>query len=36
MLLPPPLPSSRQVHPRTSIEDIEELSSLLQIPLVAG
>ncbi|CAN0292622.1 unnamed protein product [Pylaiella littoralis] len=24
------------VHPRTSIEDIEELSSLLQIPLVAG
>ncbi|CBN78630.1 eukaryotic initiation factor [Ectocarpus siliculosus] len=24
------------VHPRTSIEDIEELSSLLQIPLMAG
>ncbi|CAM9662552.1 unnamed protein product [Discosporangium mesarthrocarpum] len=24
------------VHPRTSVEDIEELSSLLQIPLVAG
>mmetsp|Transcript_61 Transcript_61/g.66 ORF Transcript_61/g.66 Transcript_61/m.66 type:complete len:246 (-) Transcript_61:197-934(-) len=24
------------VHPRTSIEDLEELSSLLQIPLVAG
>lgn len=24
------------VHPRTSIEDIEELSSLLQVPLVAG
>ncbi|CAM9833894.1 unnamed protein product [Chrysoparadoxa australica] len=24
------------VHPRTSMEDIEELSSLLQIPLVAG
>lgn len=25
-----------QVHPRTSLEDQEELSSLLQIPLVAG
>lgn len=24
------------VHPRTSVEDLEELSSLLQIPLVAG
>jgi translation initiation factor 6 len=24
------------VHPRTSLEDIEELSSLLQVPLVAG
>lgn len=24
------------VHPRTTIEDIEELSSLLQVPLVAG
>jgi translation initiation factor 6 len=24
------------VHPRTSIEDIQELSSLLQVPLVAG
>jgi translation initiation factor 6 len=24
------------VHPRTSVEDIEELSSLLQVPLVAG
>ncbi|CAM9660786.1 unnamed protein product, partial [Laminaria digitata] len=24
------------VHPRTTIDDIEELSSLLQIPLVAG
>ena len=24
------------VHPRTSMEDIEELSSLLQVPLVAG
>eukprot|EP00595_Chromulina_sp_UTEXLB2642_P000344 CAMPEP_0196762964 /NCGR_PEP_ID=MMETSP1095-20130614/3128_1 /TAXON_ID=96789 ORGANISM="Chromulina nebulosa, Strain UTEXLB2642" /NCGR_SAMPLE_ID=MMETSP1095 /ASSEMBLY_ACC=CAM_ASM_000446 /LENGTH=239 /DNA_ID=CAMNT_0042115137 /DNA_START=12 /DNA_END=728 /DNA_ORIENTATION=+ len=24
------------VHPRTSLEDLEELSSLLQIPLVAG
>lgn len=24
------------VHPRTSIEDLEELSSLLQVPLVAG
>ena len=24
------------VHPRTSIEDMEELSALLQVPLVAG
>ena len=24
------------VHPRTTVEDLEELSSLLQIPLVAG
>lgn len=24
------------VHPRTSMEDMEELSSLLQVPLVAG
>ena len=24
------------VHPRTSIEDQEELSALLQVPLVAG
>lgn len=24
------------VHPRTTVEDIEELSSLLQVPLVAG
>jgi len=24
------------VHPRTTIDDIEELSSLLQVPLVAG
>ncbi|GBG69305.1 hypothetical protein CBR_g4004 [Chara braunii] len=24
------------VHPRTSIEDLDELSSLLQVPLVAG
>ena len=24
------------VHPKTSVEDMEELSSLLQIPLVAG
>ena len=24
------------VHPRTSIEDVEELSALLQVPLVAG
>mmetsp|Transcript_5460 Transcript_5460/g.8239 ORF Transcript_5460/g.8239 Transcript_5460/m.8239 type:complete len:246 (-) Transcript_5460:59-796(-) len=24
------------VHPRTSVEDIEELTSLLQVPLVAG
>lgn len=25
-----------QVHPRTTVEDLEELSSLLQVPLVAG
>jgi len=25
-----------QVHPKTSVEDLEELSSLLQVPLVAG
>lgn len=25
-----------QVHPRTSLEDLEELSALLQVPLVAG
>lgn len=25
-----------QVHPRTSVEDLEELSGLLQVPLVAG
>merc|ERR1712125_119830 len=24
------------VHPRTTVEDIQELSSLLQVPLVAG
>merc|ERR1712176_1178479 len=24
------------VHPRTTVQDIEELSSLLQVPLVAG
>jgi translation initiation factor 6 len=24
------------VHPQTSVEDLEELSSLLQVPLVAG
>mmetsp|Transcript_62788 Transcript_62788/g.180611 ORF Transcript_62788/g.180611 Transcript_62788/m.180611 type:complete len:100 (+) Transcript_62788:311-610(+) len=24
------------VHPRTTIQDMEELSSLLQVPLVAG
>ena len=24
------------VHPRTTVEDIEELLSLLQVPLVAG
>ena len=24
------------VHPRTTLEDIEELSTLLQVPLVAG
>lgn len=28
--------SNEQVHPRTTIEDQDELSSLLQIPLVAG
>jgi translation initiation factor 6 len=28
--------SINQVHPRTTIADLEELSSLLQIPLVAG
>ena len=27
---------SVQVHPKTTVEDLEELSSLLQIPLVAG
>jgi translation initiation factor 6 len=27
---------SDQVHPHTSIEDLDELSSLLQVPLVAG
>lgn len=27
---------SMQVHPQTSIEDLDELSSLLQVPLVAG
>ena len=26
----------QQVHPRTTVEDLEELSSLLQVPLVAG
>jgi hypothetical protein len=25
-----------QVHPQTSVEDLDELSSLLQVPLVAG
>lgn len=25
-----------QVHPRTTVDDLEELSSLLQVPLVAG
>lgn len=25
-----------QVHPHTSIEDLDELSTLLQVPLVAG
>lgn len=25
-----------QVHPQTSIEDLDELSSLLTVPLVAG
>ena len=24
------------MHPRTTVEDLEELSSLLQVPLVAG
>jgi translation initiation factor 6 len=27
---------SKQVHPKTSVEDQDELSSLLQVPLVAG
>jgi eIF-6 family len=27
---------SLQVHPQTSVEDLDELSSLLQVPLVAG
>lgn len=27
---------SFQVHPKTSIEDLEELSSLLQVPLVVS
>lgn len=25
-----------QVHPQTSVEDLDELSSLLQVPVVAG
>lgn len=25
-----------QMHPQTSVEDLDELSSLLQVPLVAG
>lgn len=25
-----------QVHPHTSVEDLDELSTLLQVPLVAG
>lgn len=25
-----------QVHPRTSVEDLDELSTLLQVPMVAG
>lgn len=25
-----------QVHPQTSLEDLDELASLLQVPLVAG
>ncbi len=25
-----------QVHPQTSVEDLDELASLLQVPLVAG
>lgn len=25
-----------QVHPQTSVEDLDELSSLIQVPLVAG
>lgn len=28
--------TSLKVHPRTTVEDLEELSSLLQVPLVAG
>lgn len=25
-----------QVHPQTSVEDLDELSTLLQVPMVAG
>lgn len=27
---------NKQVHPHTSVEDLDELSTLLQVPLVAG
>ena len=34
--IPPLLLPPLQVHPHTSVEDLDELSSLLQVPLVAG
>jgi translation initiation factor 6 (eIF-6) len=30
------IPTNCQVHPRTTIQDQEELSSLLQVPLACG
>lgn len=36
MLSSPPKDQLVQVHPQTSVEDLDELSSLLQVPLVAG
>lgn len=32
----PSIAMTKQVHPHTSIEDLDELSTLLQVPLVAG